>query len=218
MQKKTIISLILSWVILFIIVIRIAPQFLIWPHYTKIGYFDVYSEEVIDPHVSKILQSAQELIVRSSIRSTAFSRSIFLTNGGWRWKLISLRSSGAFAISIPFTEAIITNETRLRENIILTGRIRGGIRNLDRVIAHEMTHGLLRSHFGYFETILKPDWLIEGYCDYVADNSSLSEADVADLKAKGENHPAIQYFEGRKKIAKLINVDRMTIDQIFAAN
>jgi hypothetical protein len=56
------------------------------------------------------------------------------------------------------------------------------------VIAHEATHGVLRRHFGRLAMVGKPRWLEEGYCDYVADESTLSAEDGAAPERAGQ-HP-----------------------------
>lgn len=196
--------------------IRFYPPILLWPHTKKIGPFQVYSDLPVDRRVELILVSSLQYRARSSIASPLHSQAVFLTDGGWRWKILSLQHSGAFAISTPFSENIITNKTDIGTNSVSTGRNVGGFRPLDRVLAHEMTHGTLRSHFGFFNILRKPDWLVEGYCDYIADNSSLTEQDVRKLKAQGVFHPAIPYLEGRVKIEKLISDEKMTVDQLFS--
>jgi len=91
-----------------------------------------------------------------------------------------------------------------------------GRRSLDRVIAHEMTHGAIRAHFGPAADLRYPQELREGYCDYVADESSLSDAEAKALIARGESVPALPYWKGRKKVEARMAEPGMTVDRLFA--
>jgi hypothetical protein len=217
-KRSTWISAVLFVIFAAVLLFRIIPQILFWPYRATIGSHEVYSEIPIGPNLSTLIRSAENLQIRSSIRPLVKSQSIFLTGGGLRWKLIAMQSSGAFATTIPLVENIFINKASIDQNEIKTGRIVGGIRPLDRVLAHEMAHSLLRSHFGLTGMVTKPSWFTEGYCDYVADNSSLTAQDVANLRMSQSSHPALPYYKGRLKIESLIEREHQTVDQIFASN
>ena len=63
---------------------------------------------------------------------------------------------------------------------------------------------------------MAPTWLTEGYCDYVADESTLTAADVSRLRATGQGHPALVYYVGREKITRMIEQQDLMIDDIMA--
>ena len=46
-------------------------------------------------------------------------------------------------------------------------------RSLSGVIAHEITHLLIRKKFGYWRNLTMPTWKKEGYAEYVAGGSTL---------------------------------------------
>jgi hypothetical protein len=85
------------------------------------------------------------------------------------------------------------------------------------VLAHEICHGMLRRQFGLTVDWSKPQWLREGYCDHVAQESSLTAAQVARLKASGGKHPAIAYFEGRRRVAVELERNGGDVDALFTS-
>lgn len=157
---------------------RSRPEILFWPHHVRIGVVDVYSEQPLTPRLHEIVRNAVVLRASSPIAGPLSQQRVFLTDGSLRWHVLALASKGAFAISVPFSEAIIVNRNSVEQNKVRNGASLGGSRPLDRVLAHEMMHGVLRQHFGEIATQLKPVWLIEGYCDYIAQDSRVTSVNV----------------------------------------
>ena len=58
------------------------------------------------------------------------------------------------------------------------------------VMAHEISHGLIRHRLGLLRGIRLPDWVDEGYCDYLVHESSFPEAEGLRLMASGQSHPS----------------------------
>ena len=218
MKLSTKLSLAIVAICVAVMAVRFAPNLLLWPFSHQVGVVRIYAESPIPPQATAIIRSALHYRSRSPIAGPPTAQNIYLTNGGWRWRLLALTASDAFAVSIPVVENIIVNASSIDRNEIRlrTGRAFGGVRPLDRVLAHEMTHATIRKHFGAFKSLLKPTWLIEGYCDYVADNSSLTGEQLRQLKSSGEDHPAIPYIEGRMRIAELLQQRGMTVDRLFS--
>jgi len=178
-----------------------APQLLAWPYSAEIGNTRIYSERPIPPQMRILLARSDALLARSPIREPGLQRSVFLTDGGWRWKLLALTSSGAFALRRPFRDAIIVNESDVAADRVENGAPVGGVRSLSGVIAHETTHLLVAHRLGEARAFLLPGWKSEGYADYVANESSLSDGDYARLHANGASRPAMFYYEARRRVA-----------------
>jgi hypothetical protein len=115
------------------------------------------------------------------------------------------------------TETIIINTSSVDEDWVRSPMAVGRQRSLSGIITHERTHGLIRAKYGSVASVLFPTWKVEGYADYVAQESSLTAADVARYKQRGEDHPAIVYFEGRQKVAAFLVAHNGSVDQLFAA-
>lgn len=195
-----------------------APQLLAFPYKASSPVGTVWSVEPLDP---AMLESAA-MVARARLATTPLAgpderRPIFVTDGGWRWLWLAPASQGSFAISRPLTKAIVINRTDPATGLITNGATVGGTRQLGTVLAHEFTHGLIRRHYGVVAAQQFPAWLTEGYCDHVAGESSLSDAQAADLERRGVTHPALPYYHGRKRVAAILAANGGDVDALFRA-
>lgn len=198
--------------------VQLAPEVLAWPHAVTIGDTSIYSERPIEPGINSIFAKSDHLLQSSAIYADSYSKRIFLTDGGWRWRLLALEASKTFALTRPVTGTIIVNSSSIADDQVRNGGHVGGVRALSSVITHERTHGLIRARYGVFASLRAPTWLVEGYCDYVAGESSLSAQDVVALKRRGADHPALVYYEGRQKVKHALETQGKSVDQLFAEN
>ncbi len=203
-----------------------APQLLAFPYHASIDGSQVWSETPLPrPQLQQIMARTQALVAHSPLADPAGERRhVFLTQGGWRWNWLALQNRNGFALSRAFSETIIINRSDLAADrvvinnamIIDTKRI-GGVRSLSDTLAHEVCHGMERRRYGAIRSdLLAPQWLREGYCDHVAQASSLSDEDVARLKAAGKSHGALVYYEGRKRVAAILAGNGNDVDALFA--
>jgi len=90
-------------------------------------------------------------------------------------------------------------------------------RALSEVIAHEITHALVRQHVGWLALRQLPDWIEEGYCEYIANGSALDPQVGAALLRAGApaDTPGLARFQHRLMIAYLLNVQRLPIDDVL---
>jgi hypothetical protein len=195
----------------------LAPQLLAFPHHESFGADQVWSVAPIDRKaMAEELAHSASLIAKSPIARGEEGRRIFLTDGGWRWYWLANSAAGGFALTRPINDAIVFNRTDPARGLVFNGDPLTGQRRLGAVIAHEKTHGMLRRHFGFVKAdLVSPQWLREGYCDHVAGESSLSDAAAAGLKAQGKSHPALPYYEGRRKVAALLAANGNNVDRLF---
>jgi hypothetical protein len=193
----------------------VAPQLLAFPHSAQIGRHPVYSEMPLTPQVARIVAAADALAAKSPIADHRANRPIILTSGGWRWTWLTLTSRGAMAITRPLTENIVVNRSDFAADAVIIGKEVGGRRTLSGTIAHEMTHGAIRRHFGLVADLRYPRWLREGYCDFVAGGGSLSDAQARRLIAAGSKHPALEYWRGRKRVAAILQRNGGSVDALF---
>ena len=192
-----------------------APQLLAWPYSARIGHTLVYSETPIPPQISSVLARSDALVAGSPFAERGLERRLFLTQGGWRWDLLALTTSGAFALRRPFRDAIIVNASDVAADRVENGAPVGGVRSLSGVIAHETTHLLVARRLGEWRAFMLPSWKSEGYADYVARESSLGDADYARLRANGAGRPAMFYYEARRRVAEALRRDGGNVDRLL---
>jgi hypothetical protein len=195
----------------------LTPQLLAAPYKERVGTHVVRSVDPITPAVRAAVVEADRRVESSpSGAYRAPDQSIFLTAGGWRWLWLAGTAQGGFAVTRAINDAIIVNRTDGAKALVHNGAAVGGQRLLAGVIAHEMTHGSLRAHFGVTVDFVYPAELREGYCDYVAQESSLGDAEALALRRQGQFHPALIYWSGRKRVAEEMARPGAGVERLFA--
>lgn len=191
-----------------------APELLAFPYDAQVGAHRVYSESPLQPDVASAVIAGDALATRSPLAAARVANQrIFLTSGGWRWTWLTLQNRGAFALSRPLTEPIIVN--RVDGVTVVNGATIGGRRTLSGTVAHEITHGSIRSRYGVMADRHYPAWLTEGYCDHVAGGGSLSDAEARALIAAHKDHPALPYWRGRKRVEAILAHNGGSVDALF---
>ncbi len=190
------------------------PEALLWPHSARFGETRVYSEAPIPAEMARIIARSDSLLAASPLYEGPVARRVFLSEGGWRWKLLALRTSGAFAFRRPFRNSIMFNRTDIAADRVENGRTLGGDRTLSGTLAHETTHMLIARRYGEIQAGRFPDWKTEGYCDHVAQESSLSPEEYRIVEASGNGHPALDYYRGRMRVARFLARGK-SVDALF---
>lgn len=196
--------------------ITLAPEVLAWPFSAEVGDMTIYASRPISPvAMAAMAARADALVAASPLAGPIPGRRLFLSDGGWRWQVASLGAPRAFALRRPFRNAIIVNNADIAADRVRTGRAIGGERSLSGVIAHETAHVIVADRWGEWRALRLPGWLFEGLADHVAQESSLSDADYRRLVARGEKHPAIAYYEGRRRVAAALAATGGDLDTLI---
>ena len=190
------------------------PQVLAFPYKAQFGETVVRSERPLPADFGKTIAAADALVAKSALYRGPVSRRIFLTDGGWRWRLMALRLDGTVAFTRPLGNLIVVSDADPVADSARNHIRFPGIRTLHDTIAHEATHILLNDHFGVMRAAQFPRWKVEGYADYIAGTSSLSDARAALVRKQDPYHPALVYYEGRKRVAAALTHDP-NVDHLF---
>lgn len=195
------------------------PQLLAFPYRTMVGETPVYSSTPLSPGVADVIARADERVRASPLfRPGILRRPIFLTDGGLRWRILSLGSGGAFGVTRPLAEHVVVNRSSIADDRVWNGSAVAGSRSLSGVIAHERTHMLIRARFGLIADRLYPVWVREGYCDHVAGGGTLTDAEAARLRAEGSAAPALFYYDSRKRVERELAASGGSVEALFRAS
>lgn len=219
-MRKLCMTLALLWVAggLYLIVSLFHPPLLLFPHVRIVGTTPVYSESAIPDEIEGVIGRANTLVGTSPLFTPdILSRPVYLTNGGLRWRLLTLNST-ALAISRPPTETIVVNRSSISTDQVWNSVDSFPARDLSGVIAHERTHGLIRRRFGLLGSRLYPVWVVEGYCDHVSGSGSMSDETAARLIAEGRRTPGLFYYESRKRVERELDANGGSVDELFRAS
>jgi len=190
------------------------PQVLAFPYKAQFGETIVRSERPLPADFGKTIAAADALVAKSALYRGPVLRRIFLTDGGWRWRLMALQLDGTVAFTRPLGNLIVVSDADPVADSARNHIRFPGIRTLHDTIAHETTHILLNDHFGVMQAAQFPRWKVEGYADYIAGTSSLSDARAALVRKQDPYHPALVYYEGRKRVAAALARDP-NVDHLF---
>jgi hypothetical protein len=190
------------------------PQVLAFPYKASFGDTVVRSERPLPADFAKTIAAADALVANSALYRGPVPRSIFLTKGGWRWRLISLQLNGTVAFRRPLSNLIVVNDADPAADSARNHIRFGGIRTLHDTIAHETTHILITDHFGLVQAQQFPRWKVEGYADYIAGTASLSDVRAALVRRQDPYNPALAYYDGRKRVAAVLARDP-NVDHLF---
>ncbi|BCA62771.1 hypothetical protein HMP09_2005 [Sphingomonas sp. HMP9] len=206
----------LAVLLLLALTLAYAPQVLAFPFSRRVGDVTVYAERPIDARIVDELSRAQTLLRSSPIYTGPVHRSLFLTNGGWRWRVLAVQSPHAFAFRRPFGSALVFNRSDIAADRVTTDRDLGNTRTLSGVIAHETTHIMIADHLGELLAARLPTWVAEGYADHVAAESSLTDAEAGRLRRTDPRATALAYHDARHRVATVLAANGGSVDALFA--
>jgi hypothetical protein len=190
-----------------------APAALAFPHYAEIGTTKVYSTEPILPVLEERIERADRLLARSLLYEPGLRRTIVLTDGGWRWRVMALGYSDAVALRRPFSSLLIFHRSH-----IAADRVRNSARSLSGTIAHESVHLLTARRFGELRLMRMPQWKREGYADYVAREPSDRDGLEAEIRARSPDAAVLKYYEARRRVAKALDEDGQSVGQLLRSD
>lgn len=187
-----------------------APAALAFPHYAEIGTTKVYSTEPILPVLEERIARADHLLAKSPLYESDLRRTIVLTDGGWRWRVMAVGYSDAVALRRPFSSLLLFNRSD-----VAADRVSNKSRSLSGTIAHETVHVLTARRFGELRLARMPRWKREGYADYVAREPNMSADDEREIRARSPDAPVLEYREGRRRVARALDVDGQPVEQLL---
>jgi hypothetical protein len=203
----------LSVLVLLYVSLYAFPQIL-FPHSYSAQGVTVYARFPLPFETSLRIAEIVKLIERSELAVAERSERIFICNRPWLFRLLSPMSSGAFAYSLPVTDNVFVANADLVRNVARSAASDFNVRSFSAVAAHEITHGLIRHRIGLLVNL--PTWITEGYCDYIARESSFPEAAGLRLLTAGQQDPSgsFRYFVFRQMVGYLIEDRHFSFQQI----
>ncbi|HVJ54600.1 MAG TPA: hypothetical protein VM689_19220 [Aliidongia sp.] len=165
-------------------------------YHTSYRQFEVWSDRPIDGAITSIIDDTTRRLQRSELYTPDLQFRVFLCNSTWRLGLYGLFQTGVGGITYPWlTSNIYIRAADIAENRILPphpGPIADAEhRPLSYFIAHEATHIMQSRAFGRLFALRYPEWLNEGYADYVGKGGDFDLGENLDLLKAG--NPALDY-------------------------
>ncbi len=190
---------------------------LVFPHYLfahalEYKNFTVYynSDDMNIEALKSVLDRSEQLLINSELYKENFTQDIFICESFGTFAYFNPLSRKAFGANYPITQNIFLSKCAVSENLIFRNGKQNNQRTLSSVIAHETTHSLLENRLGPIKFKLLPSWKNEGYCDFIANESSYDKQVGLDriCTDNPDTHSAsFKYFRYRL-IAEYLFVDR----------
>jgi hypothetical protein len=194
------------------------PQVL-FAHHVTYKNFTVYSRQPLDQNVYAMLDKVEARLATSEVNNTQVRPKIFLTNSRQLYSALSLyldANSFGKGFGLLPTNNVFINEADVARDLVFRKAPAFSQRSLSEVVAHEVTHLLVREKFGYVKTVTTPAWKREGYAEYVSGGTTLDYATGANLwKANPQSDRGYQYFKYYMLVKYLLDHDKLTVDELF---
>jgi hypothetical protein len=181
--------------------------------------FKVYSREPLDPNIHAILDDVEGKLSASGIHDKDLRPRIFLFDSHRHYAWLSLYvGSNSFAKSYPAlpTDNIFVNKSDVARDLVFRDAEMSRSRSLRGVLAHEVTHLLVREKFGYFTNLTLPAWKQEGYSEYVAGGTLLDhETGVRMWREHPTDDTGYRYFKYYMLVSYLLDRKKLSVEEMF---
>jgi hypothetical protein len=191
----------------------------LFAHEMTFKNFTVYAREPLAGGISAVLDKVDARLATSPLYTPDLRPKIFLVNSTRLYASLSLylgsNSYGKGFAVLPAANVFI-NAYDLDKDLVFRDAPAYTSRSLSGVIAHEVTHLLVRNRFGYFRNLTLPVWKKEGYAEYVAGRSTLPlDTGVRMWKAKPNDDTGYQYFKYYMIVRYLLEHEQVTVEDLF---
>jgi len=165
--------------------------------------FSVYyhSNDINITELKLVLDKSEKLLKGTELFKIGITQDIFICSSYNEFTFFAPISRKAYGINNPISQNIFLTKSSISGNYILRNGDENNKYSLSGVIAHETVHSLLRNELGLLKYKLLPSWKNEGYCDFIANESSFDEkkglTDICNDEVNSES-ASFKYFKFRK--------------------
>jgi hypothetical protein len=142
----------------------------------------LHSDRIIEePATRQVLELAEAKLLTSPLYSKNQDHDVFICNSRWRQMLLFNKDYGvAGVVQYPISSNAFVRDASFADNRLISPRgvFVPGDRTLDYFIAHEVTHQITGRAIGPVLFYRLPQWVREGYADYVGKGSSFHYDDA----------------------------------------
>ncbi|HEY4760775.1 MAG TPA: hypothetical protein VIH42_09365 [Thermoguttaceae bacterium] len=172
-----------------------------------------------------VLELVQAKLSRSPLYSSCDHYAFFICNSKWRQMIFFFANNRAAGLSYyPFTSNVFLRGAALEENRLISPSGKPDIfgRTLDHFIVHEITHVLTGKSVGGRNLYCLPDWIKEGYAEYVAIGNAFNYEEAAQAFLDGDPKmnvpPSAPYLRNILLVAYLLEKQQWSPTKMFEAS
>lgn len=196
------------------VVLLIFPQVL-FAHQVSYKNFDVYSRQPLDANIYKVLDSAEVRLEKSPFYDKNLTHKIFISDTFPLYAFLNPKGRGSFGNTTTGI-GIMINRADVSRDWVFRNAEQDNKRPLSDVIAHETTHLLIQNKLGLRKAFALPRWKVEGYCEYVAGNTTIGfEEGTRRWKENSDNDSTYLYFKYHQMVRYLLDDEKISVNEIF---
>jgi len=155
--------------------ILVYPNFLFANHHS-FKNFEVYSDRRIPIEINDVLDDVLIRIKKSELYNNSDRFSIYFCNASWMLSLLARNPNVGGLVNQGLSKNVFIRESEIEKNKIVSPAKGKEIalvkeRPLSYFLAHEITHSL-QTKVEKFMHMITPEYIVEGYADYIAKGSS----------------------------------------------
>jgi hypothetical protein len=193
------------------------PQIL-FAHQISHKNFVVYSRQPLPQSISVVLDSAELRLTRSPIYKGDLKERLLLTDSFGLYKFLTVKGN-SMGSTIPIIGHSRINKTDLDNDLVFRDGAPPNSRSLSGVIAHETMHNQLVAYLGLYRYMRTPTWKDEGYCEYVAGETTLSfEEGLQRWKENPNDTSRYDYFRYHQMVKYLLDNEHVSVEELFTRN
>jgi len=180
--------------------------------------FEIYSDRPIDDDLHKVLDRAEILLKDSPIYDANVERRVFLTGSFAKYGFLANKAYRSFGSTIPFLDNVMINKSDAGIDLVLMPREYSDRRSLSGVVAHEITHLLVRRRYGTISSITMPTWKVEGYCEYIARESTIPlDEGMRRWRENPGDDSGYRYTKYHAMVKYMLERRGLTVDDLFTS-
>lgn len=122
--------------------LHVFPQVL-FAHSVTADGITLYSRTPLPAEAGECIQRAAVLVQKSELAVPGHQERVFVCNSSWLFQFFKPRAGG-FAFSVALTDHVFIAEADFHADVARSSAPKYNTRSLSPVIAHEITHGLIR--------------------------------------------------------------------------
>jgi hypothetical protein len=149
----------------------------------------LHADRALPAEARDVVARATAKVRRSPLFDEERHHDVYISADAWRWRIVANVHPGAGAVALaPIGRAVFVRRAHIARNRVYRsdGRELGTDRSLDYFIAHEITHTMTADFLGAIAFWQLPEWVREGYADYVARGASLDPATLRQRLLRGD--------------------------------
>ena len=192
----------------------IFPQIL-FAHEISYKNFKVYSREPLSENINRVLDSAEVRLIKSPMYNQNLPENIVLADSFGLYKFLTLKGS-SLGSTIPVIGHSRINKSDVDNDLVFRNSEPPNSRSLSGVIAHETMHNQIREYLGLVKYLKIPKWKDEGYCEYIAGETTFSfEEGVKLWKENQHDDSKYSYFKYHQMVKYLLDDEKISVEELF---